>query len=76
MQEVYASTPQFRTAVDQLADKARSQDYVRVFVPGADAILNGGLEQVLLKDVDPLEALEAIAPQLQTAYTENVEPYL
>ncbi len=76
MKQVYAKTPQFRTAVDQLADKARSQDYVRVFVPGADAIINGGLEQVLLKGADPKAALEAITPQLKTAYTENVEPYL
>lgn len=76
MKAVYAKTPQFRTAVDQLADKARSQDDVRVFVPGADAILNSALEQVLLQNADPKAALQQITPQLQTAYNENVEPYL
>lgn len=50
MTPVYEQTPQFRTAVDQLAEKARIQDDVRVF--------------------------EEIAPQIETAYTENVEPYL
>ncbi len=76
MQAVYAQTPQFRTAVDQLADKARSQDWVRVFVPGADAILNEGIEQIVLQGTDPAEAFAAITPRIETAYRENVEPYL
>ncbi|MFI2754934.1 ABC transporter substrate-binding protein [Cellulomonas sp. P22] len=76
MKKVYASTPQFRTAVDQLADRARSQDWIRVFVPGADKILTEAIEQIVLKGEDPKAAFEAITPQLERAYSENVEPYL
>lgn len=76
MQETYAETPQFRTAVDQLADKARVQDDVRVFVPGADALLNEAIEQIVIEGTDPATAFESIAPRIETAYTENVEPYL
>ncbi len=76
MKAVYASTPQFRTAVDQLADKARSQDWIRVFVPGADQVLTEGIEQIVLRGEDPQKAWSSIAPKLDTAYRENVEPYL
>ncbi|MFE5294427.1 ABC transporter substrate-binding protein [Isoptericola sp. NPDC056618] len=76
MKKTYEQTPQFRTAVDQLADKARVQDDVRVFVPGADALLNEALEQIVIEDADPEAAFEAITPRIETAYTENVEPYL
>ncbi len=76
MQRTYAETPQFRTAVDQLADKARVQDDVRVFVPGADALLNEALEQIVIEGTDPKAAFESITPRIETAYSENVEPYL
>ncbi|RMI09782.1 ABC transporter substrate-binding protein [Cellulomonas triticagri] len=76
MKAVYESAPQFRTAVDQLADKARAQDYIRVFVPGADALLTDAIEQIVLEDTDPAAAFESITPQIETAYRENVEPYL
>src|SRR5690625_7786511 len=33
MSEVYAETPQFETAVDQL-ERARVQDFGRLFIPG------------------------------------------
>ncbi|MBD8078375.1 extracellular solute-binding protein [Cellulosimicrobium arenosum] len=76
MTATYEETPQFRTAVDQLADKARIQDDVRVFVPGADALLNDAIEQIVIEGTDPRTAFEEIAPQIETAYSENVEPYL
>ncbi|MGF0115029.1 ABC transporter substrate-binding protein [Promicromonospora sp. Marseille-Q5078] len=76
MKQTYEQTPQFRTAVDQLADKARVQDDVRVFVPGADALLNEALEQIVIEDADPASAFKAVTPRIETAYTENVEPYL
>lgn len=76
MKALYEQTPQFRTAVDQLADKARSQDDVRVFVPGADALLNEAIEKIVIEGTDPKTAFEAVTPQLETAYRENVEPYL
>lgn len=76
MKAVYEQFPQFRTAVDQLADKARAQDYIRVFVPGADALLTDALEQIVLEGTDPAEAFGSVTPQIETAYEENVEPYL
>lgn len=76
MQAVYEATPQFRTAVDQLADKARSQDWIRVFVPSADQVLTEGIEQIVLRGEDPQTAWRSITPKLETAYRENVEPYL
>lgn len=76
MKAVYESAPQFRTAVDQLAEKARPQDYIRVFVPGADALLTDALEQIVLEGTDPAAAFESVTPQIETAYRENVEPYL
>ncbi|WP_147793830.1 ABC transporter substrate-binding protein [Cellulomonas sp. Y8] len=76
MKAVYEQYPQFRTAVDQLAEKARPQDYIRVFVPGADALLTDAIEQIVLEGTDPAEAFGSVTPQIETAYTENVEPYL
>ncbi|HEY0187126.1 MAG TPA: ABC transporter substrate-binding protein [Cellulomonas sp.] len=76
MAAVYDEFPQFRTAVDQLAEKARSQDDVRVFVPGADALLTDAIEQIVLEGTDPAEAFAEVTPQIETAYRENVEPYL
>ncbi len=76
MKAVYEQYPQFRTAVDQLAEKARPQDYIRVFVPGADALLTDAIEQIVLEGTDPAAAFESVAPQIETAYEENVEPYL
>ncbi|WP_277208289.1 ABC transporter substrate-binding protein [Isoptericola croceus] len=76
MQKIYESTPQFRTAVDQLAEKARPQDDARVFIPGADALLNEALEMIILEGQDPATAFETITPRIETAYSENVEPYL
>jgi sn-glycerol 3-phosphate transport system substrate-binding protein len=76
MKAVYEQAPQFRTAVDQLADKARAQDYIRVFVPGADALLTDAIEQIVLEGTDPAAAFESVTPQIETAYRENVEPYL
>ncbi|MBC7290299.1 MAG: ABC transporter substrate-binding protein [Actinotalea sp.] len=76
MKAVYAEAPQFRTAVDQLNDRARSQDWIRVFVPGADQLLSEGIEQIVLRGTDPADAFGSVAPRIETAYRENVEPYL
>lgn len=76
MTAVYEATPQFRTAVDQLGAKARSQDWIRVFVPSADQVLTEGIEQIVLRGEDPATAWRSITPKIETAYRENVEPYL
>lgn len=60
-------------SLDPPTDK---QDDVRVFVPGADALLNEALEQIVIEGTDPKTAFESATPRIETAYTENVEPYL
>lgn len=76
MTEIYRTTPQFRTAIDQLETKTRTQDWVRVFVPGGDQIITEGIEQMVLKNVPAATAWASITPRLQKAFQENVEPYL
>lgn len=76
MAAIYETTPQFRTAIDQLETKTRTQDWVRVFVPGGDQIITDGIEQMVLKNTPAAEAWAAITPRLEKAFSENVEPYL
>lgn len=76
MKALYQQTPQYKVAIDQLATKTRNQDWVRVFVPGGDAILTEALEQIILKNTPAKEAFEQATPRLEQAYKENVEPYL
>lgn len=76
MTAVYAKTPQFKTAVDQLAAKARSQDYARVFLPGGDRAISGTIQKILTTRTDPGEALDALRDDLQSLYQRNVESRL
>jgi sn-glycerol 3-phosphate transport system substrate-binding protein len=75
MKALYQQVPQYKVAIDQLA-KTRTQDWVRVFVPGGDAILTEGIEEIVLNNTPAKDAFEAITPRLEQAYQENVEPYL
>ncbi|SEF01597.1 carbohydrate ABC transporter substrate-binding protein, CUT1 family [Arthrobacter alpinus] len=75
MKAVYAKTPQFRTAVDQLAG-TRVQDWGRVFVPNGDKDLTTALEKIMLQKGDPAEAFATAASSITKSYEENVKPYL
>ncbi len=75
MKEVYKKTPQFRTAVDQLAG-TRVQDWGRVFVPNGDKDLTTALEKIMLQQADPAEAFATAADSIAKSYKENVLPYL
>ncbi|MFQ4150582.1 ABC transporter substrate-binding protein [Arthrobacter sp. LAPM80] len=75
MKAVYAKTPQFRTAVDQLAG-TRVQDWGRVFVPNGDKDLTTALEKIMLQQGDPAEAFALAATSITKSYKENVLPYL
>lgn len=75
MKAVYAKTPQFRTAVDQLAT-TRSQDWARVFVPNADKDLTTALEKIMLQNADPAGAFAIAATSITKSYEDNVKPYL
>lgn len=75
MKAVYAKTPQFRTAVDQLAG-TRVQDWGRVFVPNGDKDLTTALEKIMLQQGDPAEAFAVASASITKSYEENVLRYL
>ncbi|UFU07029.1 ABC transporter substrate-binding protein [Ruania halotolerans] len=76
MAEVYAQTPQFRTSVDQLQEKTRVQDFVRVFTPGGDQMLTDGIERLVLGGENAEDVFPDVTANLQRAFEDDVEPYL
>jgi sn-glycerol 3-phosphate transport system substrate-binding protein len=75
MTAVYTKTPQFRTAVDQLAT-TRVQDWARAFVPSGDQYLTTALERIMLQNAAPADAFATAATDITTSYKQNVERYL
>lgn len=75
MSEVYARTPQFQTAVEQL-DRARVQDFSRLFLPGGDLALNEALLQILTSDVDVVETLNQLEAEFDSIYETDLAPAL
>lgn len=73
MSEVYEETPQFQTAVDQL-ERARVQDFARLFVPGGDLELSQTLQRILTTDVDVAEELQRLEGEFQSLYEAGVAP--
>ena len=71
MSGVYADTPQFETAVDQL-DRARVQDFSRLFIPGGDLELSQTLQRILTSDVDVTEEMENLQAELESLYESDV----
>ncbi|MFC7406447.1 ABC transporter substrate-binding protein [Georgenia alba] len=76
MSALYEETPQFRTSVNQLQEKTRVQDFVRVFTPGGDQIITDGLERIVLEGANAEDVFPNVTSELQRAYEENVEAYL
>ena len=73
MLEVYAQTPLFKTAVDQLA-KVRKQDNARVFVPGGDQSTVTAWEKVMLQGTASADAWGTAQDEIQRSYESDVEP--
>lgn len=71
MSEVYAQTPQFQTAVEQL-ERARVQDFARLFVPGGDLELSQTLQRILTSDADVAEEMARVETELQSLYDSDV----
>lgn len=61
--------------VEQLAH-TRSQDYARVFVPGADQVIGTGLEQIALQNADVKSTFASVASQLQQTIDRQIAPKL
>ena len=75
MSEVYADTPAFEVAVNQL-ENARSQDFARVFLPGGDLNLSQTLQNILTSDADVDETLTELQTTLQGLYDSDLAPVL
>ncbi|GAB4589946.1 ABC transporter substrate-binding protein [Nocardia sp. IFM 10818] len=73
--EFLAKNPKSKTAIDQLA-LTRSQDYARVFVPGADQIIGTGMEQIGLQNRDVAQAFADVTTQLQNIIDRQITPKL
>lgn len=75
MGSVYADTPQFEAAVNQL-ENARSQDFARVFLPGGDLNLAQTLQSILTTDADVQTTLDSLEATLQDLYDTDLAPVL
>ncbi|NWN87878.1 MAG: ABC transporter substrate-binding protein [Micrococcaceae bacterium] len=71
MSDVYAETPQFETAVDQL-ERARVQDHARLFVPGGDLELSQALQDILTTDADVEETMQDVQAELESLYESDL----
>ena len=47
-----------------------------MFVPSGDKILTDGLEKIVLRGTDAETVWAEVTPQLERAFSDNVEPYL
>ncbi|MBB5831473.1 ABC transporter substrate-binding protein [Brachybacterium aquaticum] len=73
--ELLETTPQIQTAIDQL-EVTRTQDYARVFLPGADQEIANAVGTILTEQGDVEEALTALESTLEGIYTSQIEPKL
>lgn len=73
---IYAENPNFEVAVEQLETRTRTQDYMRVFLPGGDLALATSLQRILTTDVDVADALGELQSELTGLYENDLEPQL
>jgi len=64
MQAFFAENPNFRTAVEQLP-LTRPQDAARVFIPGGDQIIGGGLERIVINQEEVQPVFDEVAQTLR-----------
>ncbi|MBD8505743.1 ABC transporter substrate-binding protein [Hoyosella sp. G463] len=69
------ANPNARTAVEQLP-LTSPQDNARVFVPGSDQFINGGLERIGLRNENPADVLPGVRDQLQGIIDRQITPKL
>ena len=73
--ELLETTPQIQTAIDQL-EVTRTQDYARVFLPGADQEMANAVGTMLTAEGDVEQALTDLQATLQGIYDSQIEPNL
>ncbi|WP_425303008.1 ABC transporter substrate-binding protein [Nocardia otitidiscaviarum] len=74
-QRYLAQNPHAKTAIDQLP-LTRSQDYARVFLPGADQIIGAGFEKICLQNADVTTTYADVTNQLQAILDRQILPKL
>ncbi|MET4003163.1 sn-glycerol 3-phosphate transport system substrate-binding protein [Arthrobacter sp. UYCu511] len=75
MTAVLATTPQIQLALDQLK-VTRSQDYARVFLPGADLEMANAAAKIMNEKADVATSLGELQEKLESIYTKTVQPKL
>ncbi|AJT41690.1 ABC transporter substrate-binding protein [Psychromicrobium lacuslunae] len=75
MSAVLAKTPQIQVALDQLK-VTKSQDYARVFLPGADQEMAKAAAKIMNEKADVKATLSALKTTLQGIYEKDVKPKL
>ncbi|MEP9393654.1 ABC transporter substrate-binding protein [Gordonia sp. VNQ95] len=75
MTSFLAQNPNFATAITQLP-QTRSQDYARVFLPGADKIIGTGYERIGLQNANVTDTLADVQSQLQQIYDTQIKSKL
>jgi sn-glycerol 3-phosphate transport system substrate-binding protein len=73
---LYEENPNFKVAVDQLETGTRTQDYMRVLLPGGDLALATALQSILTSDVDVEESLASLQTELEGLYENDLKPQL
>ncbi|QUW19358.1 ABC transporter substrate-binding protein [Agrococcus sp. Marseille-Q4369] len=73
---LYEANPNFQVAVDQLNTRTRTQDYMRVFLPGGDLVLATGLQRILTTDGDVAQELASMQAELEGLYENDLKPQL
>lgn len=73
---LYAENPNFEVAVEQLNTRTRTQDYMRVFLPGGDLALATALQRILTTDTDVPAALGELQSELEGLYENDLRPQL
>jgi sn-glycerol 3-phosphate transport system substrate-binding protein len=71
MQAFFTDNPNFKTAVDQLA-QTKPQDAARVFIPNGDQIIGKGLERILIDQ----EEVQSVFDDVAATLTEDGQPVL
>ncbi|VXC71909.1 Secreted sn-glycerol-3-phosphate-binding protein [Arthrobacter sp. 9V] len=75
MSSVLATTPQIKTAMDQLA-ATKVQDNARVFLPGADQEMAKSAAKILTQQGDVQATMTELKKTLEGIYTKDVKPKL
>lgn len=75
MTAVYAETPAFEVAVEQL-EATRNQDFARALLPGGDLALAQNLQTLLTSDADVQTTLTQLRAELEGVYESDLQPQL